>query len=530
MSGCGDGNAPPEKAVVQTSVEVEPSQPEDESTKQAESEVSEEIITVDAEPAEEVAATAPPPHRIMLLARGGPLLVDVRLTIDGQPIGEGIEALIDRVIQAGDTDGDGSSTWSEWRANTEFLKSDLVNMESMQQRTIKNWVESYDENADGRMQRAEVAAWLGRDGGRSASALRVRSRRSYLAQGASQSRLWTILDNDADGRLSSDELGLVAERLLLLDTSDDRIVDQSELASLRDQLSGQSGQRPSYDRQSRRDAAVQLRSSTDARDLDYLLSDLYAPRQQIGPTSFPNRGSLFDALDADEDDELSADELAALVTLPPHLELAIDFGAQPESSATNSPITILQQASEIEQVRRTSANRFVIETQDSRLVVSIHELSQGTDNSQALLSSQISLMVHDRSDTLFECLDGDSNGKLGEREIEHAAHRLREADWSGDGQLDASELPYSLTVAFMRGEAQGERSFYVPRIEPEATSYSDSPPWFLHADLNGDGDISRTEFLGSTEQFQVLDKDLDEFISASEAANSSRTNTTPGMR
>ena len=190
MAGCGDGNPPPQKTVVQKSVEVEPSQPEAESTTQAESEVGEETDLLAAEPAREVVEASPPPHRIMLLARGGPLLVDVRLTIDGQPIGEGIESLINRVMQAGDSDGDGRSTWSEWRANAEFMQGDLVNMESREQRTIKNWIESYDENDDDQIQREEAAAWLGRDGGRSASALRVRSRRSYLAQGASQSRLW----------------------------------------------------------------------------------------------------------------------------------------------------------------------------------------------------------------------------------------------------------------------------------------------------------------------------------------------------
>ena len=47
------------------------------------------------------------PERILLFARGGPLLLDVWLTIDGRPHDEGLASLIERVLSAGDTDGDG---------------------------------------------------------------------------------------------------------------------------------------------------------------------------------------------------------------------------------------------------------------------------------------------------------------------------------------------------------------------------------------------------------------------------------------
>ena len=336
-----------------------------------------------------------------------------------------------------------------------------------------------------------------------------------------------ILDEDRDGRLSGSELDSVAERLLLLDTSDDRIVDQSELASLRDQLGGQSGQTPNYDRQSRRDAAIELRNSNDARDLEYLLSDLYAPRQELGPTSFAHRAKLFETLDSDGNDELDAAELAELITVQPHLELAIDFSATAEVDTETSRISLLHQAEEIERVLQNSGDRIVIETAGSRIVVSAHEVLEGIASSQSLTSSQISLMVHDRNDALFQCLDEDADGKLGEREVAHAANCIRKVDVNSDGQLDVGELSYSLTVAFIRGEAQSERSFYVPQIEPRVMADSHAPPWFSHADLNGDGDISRTEFLGSRNQFQALDTDRDEFISASEAAEFRQSSAVP---
>jgi hypothetical protein len=44
------------------------------------------------------------------------------------------------------------------------------------------------------------------------------------------------------------------------------------------------------------------------------------------------------------------------------------------------------------------------------------------------------------------------------------------------------------------------------------------PTWFTHADLNGDGDVSRREFLGSAAHFNQLDGDQDGYINLAEAA------------
>ncbi len=488
---------------------------------------TEEVPEPDAdesEVAEESAKITPLPERIVLLARGGPLLVDVWLTIDGQPIGEGLESLIDQVILAGDTDGDGRSTWSEWRENEEFLTSELAAIDTIRQRTLKDWVERYDENEDGRMQRGEAAAWLGRDGGRSATPLRIRSRRSYLAGGTRASRLWQILDSDGDGRLAGDEIELAAQRLFLLDTSDDRIVDDAELATLRDQLSSQTGQQSRFRRQSRRDAAIHLRDGDDARELDYVLSDLYAPRQQIGPSSFLNRPELFVALDADGDQSLDADELASMASIEPHLKLAVDFGSESGSESRETQIQVLEQAEQIEPISNSSSTRVVIGSADTRLIISGQDLSGNAAQGPSVQANQVSLMVHDQSDRLFEYLDVDANGKLGEREIVEAADRMRAADANADGQLGGEELPYSLVVAFLRAESPSERSFYVPNVGASAATHDGAPDWFLQADLNGDGDISRTEFLGSEAHFEGLDADRDNFITAEEAAAISEPN------
>ena len=45
----------------------------------------------------------------------------------------------------------------------------------------------------------------------------------------------------------------------------------------------------------------------------------------------------------------------------------------------------------------------------------------------------------------------------------------------------------------------------------------DAPVWFQKMDRNGDGDLSRREFLGSSDIFRAMDRDGDELVSPLEA-------------
>jgi hypothetical protein len=91
-------------------------------------------------------------------------------------------------------------------------------------------------------------------------------------------------------------------------------------------------------------------------------------------------------------------------------------------------------------------------------------------------------------------------------------------DQNGDGQLTNEELPVAIVVAFLRGERPGEQSFYQPETMAVEKRMSEAPAWFAPADFNGDGDVSRREFLGTLEDFTRLDADGDGYIAAQEAA------------
>jgi hypothetical protein len=62
----------------------------------------------------------------------------------------------------------------------------------------------------------------------------------------------------------------------------------------------------------------------------------------------------------------------------------------------------------------------------------------------------------------------------------------------------------------------------VPASPPASAASGLAPPeWFTHADLNSDGEISRREFLGSTDQFSQVDLSRDGYIDAAEAGETS---------
>ena len=65
----------------------------------------------------------------------------------------------------------------------------------------------------------------------------------------------------------------------------------------------------------------------------------------------------------------------------------------------------------------------------------------------------------------------------------------------------------------MHRELAGMRSLYRKEAVPSVTG----PEWFVRMDRNKDSDLTRGEFPGTDEQFQDLDADHDELVSADEA-------------
>jgi len=484
----------------------------------------------------------PLPERILLLTPGGPLVVDVSFTIAGQSHNQAIQALIERVLAAADTDSDGRPTWQEWKDNTEFFQQELDEAANYNMRQIDQWIETYDENYDKQMQPAEAAAWLGRNDTGIARAFAVRSSRSYVAQLASSSRIWQLLDLNYDDVLSEPELQHAPTQFWLLDANDDRTITASELASLRDQLEMADGQLFQTNQSFGRYAAIHLDASFERDSLDPLLSDLYAPRQNLSLNSFPDLPELFAKLDADQNEWLSTHELAKLFHLDPMLKLSIAFNPADDSRG-KATIQVDSHSAEVSLTNQPADDRVVLALGNTRLIISAHNLVAKLDPDsetdiqldQAVQQSQIRLMVHDQCDTLFQELDTNGDRRLGERELQSSSERLLQHDANNDQAITSDELPYPMIVAFIRGEPRGQKSFYIPNGSFPNSIASNSenkktPLWFQQADFNADGDLSRREFLGSDERFSILDQNTDGYIDQEEAAAFEPTQPNPSTK
>jgi Ca2+-binding EF-hand superfamily protein len=461
-------------------------------------------------------------ERIALLTPGGPLIVDVWLTVDGRPHGEAFNERVQVVLDAADTDDDGRPTWNELSENDDYLAGQQPNGPPPSPRQMKMLIEQYDANGDGIVQHSEAASWLGRDMGATPAAFAVRSSRSYSANPRATSRVWQLLDSNRDGELSIEEGERAPEKFMQLDGDDDRIIAPSELATLREQLQADRNRTYGIAAETGRYAALHLVPNFDMDRLEYVLSDLYAPRQRLGPHSFSDLAQLYEPVDVNSDGWLEQLELADLLSIDPHLELVVSMGQEQPSPTPTATLEVRHHVPEVALVARPSPDRTVLRLGTTFLILSAHDLAplqSGNENMDRYVDrSQVRLMVHDEYDALFEELDHNADGRLGEREIFTSADRLRSRDADSDGRLAIDELPYSMIVAFLRGEPANEQSFYLPATMAAANS-ADAPSWFRHADFNGDSDVSRREFLGTLEQFQRLDSNGDTYIDSAEAAD-----------
>ncbi len=456
-------------------------------------------------------------ERLAILTLGGPLLVDVSVTLDGRPHNAVFDEQVKQVLDAADTDKDGRATWKELATNDNYLADGQPNRPPIGANQLKTLIERYDENRDGQVQPREAISWLGRNTETSAHAFEVRSTRAYLPNPRASSRVWQLVDTDRSGGVSKEELAAAPARFWSFDADDDRVITMPELASLREQLEAQNPEmtytRPEVDLH----AAIYLESEKELDRLESVLGSLYSPRQTIGVTSLGEQTELFDSLDVNSDGWLEKQELTEFLKVEPHLKLAIDYTSPASPEKPPATLSVRKRAPEIQLIAQAT-DHIVLSLGGTRLIVSARDVAPGMAAGQSLDRSQIRVMAHDQYDALFGELDANADGRLGEREIDSCSERLMAKDANSDGQLGTDEVSYSMIVAFLRGERANEQSFYIPGTV--ATPLTDKPAstWFVRADFNRDGDISRREFLGSLDQFSQLDTNSDGYIGPDEAA------------
>ena len=149
------------------------------------------------------------------------------------------------------------------------------------------------------------------------------------------------------------------------------------------------------------------------------------------------------------------------------------------------------------------------------------ELQAFLEVADASLGCQIGVTFTDNGQGLFEMLDTNGDGRLSIREMRNAWTRL--SPYASEGIISRSELPrqYALVVGGSTNLNGNVRQLVQPggRVQPAPRGpvTQRGPLWFRKMDVNGDGDVSEREFLGSIEDFRRINTSGDGLISVEEA-------------
>jgi Ca2+-binding EF-hand superfamily protein len=387
--------------------------------------------------------------------------------------------------------------------------------------------------------------------------------------------LFGHLDKDKDGSLSREELLAARNALRPLDINGDDLIAAAELTAensllpLNFRSAGDERPKPANF------PFVLVEPDAPAPALADSILKRY-DRDKDGKLSRNEcqfDKAVFDRLDANHDDRLDSAELAGWKKLPPDMEFlaALEPGARkdilllpdadgkpnrltamlPPSRDGNLRIPLAGRQLEVARGSRGAAARrellkqfdaqagkdgFLAEKQiyqppftfvamlrladrdgDNRL--SRKELADYLEVQEKFLFRTSHLTVVDRGASLFEFIDADHDGRLCPRELQAAWKRLSAWDHDKTGRITRKQVPRQFQLVLSYGQWRADLPAFGPGFAdlPMLRDRSRGPLWFRKMDRNGDGDVSRAEFLGTVEQFRKIDSDDDGLIDVSEA-------------
>jgi Ca2+-binding EF-hand superfamily protein len=472
---------------------------------------------------------------VLLLADAGPVLLRLHVRIDGRPVAAAWGRYLGRLFADLDRDGDGALGKAEAsRAPApDFLHSFLHGTLNLGAAAGTVSFDKLDADGDGRVSRREFAAYYRRIPFDRPRVVVVPDRGKQAALTDAPFRL---LDRDGDGKLSKEELSGAAASLRKVDLNEDEWITPEELLLHR-----------STGAEVREDATPQTTA--------------FMPLEAGGPSEEQVRLVL-----GRYRDKLDAKRLTELIAGPPGLELTVRLGAvgddEPRVEARGQAKTARQTdegllvearglALEVQAGRADASLRglhdfyrqqfeaadaegrgtldrkqvtdvpalaalFTLADRDGDGKLTDKELDDFLDLHALGAGSFATLAITDRSLGLFDLLDEDDDGRLSLRELHTAWDRLRALDRDGDAKLGRDEFPHRLRVRLTPGKAAAPvaaKAKPAPKPAPAR-----GPAWFRKMDRNGDGFVSRREWLGPDELFNKLDTDGDGLLSPEEAA------------
>ena len=509
---------------------------------------------------------------LLYLGVGRPAILRLHLRVNGEPVFANWDVVVrklfdflDRNKSGGLDRVEGGKCPSVQQVN-EFFQGSLTTFTGrVAQPSVP--FDQLDTERDGKITFEEFRAYYKANG--AGPVLLVAN--ATVGQDGAADPVFDLLDANKDGKLSREEL-LAAERLLLpLDIDDDDLVSASEAGvninpNQPRQVAVPDAKAPPpppppmllvprNDGGARRAGQMAMAREVLTR-LDKDKSGKLSPEE----SGFPKEA--FAKLDRNRDGQLDVLELSRWVAGKPEDEFTLNLGngqaairlakgggqraglalenvrlnIQPFNPPTPNVARlknlIVQQFKQADRKTRGFLIKRELDAQANFYMTSIFDMADQNNDGRLTEAEvkkfaglfdgahggQVSLALTSAGQGLFQALDGNGDGQVGVREMRTAFDRLKEFDRDGDDFIGRNEFPQHLNLAVSTALNADNlpRSAFRGVRQPTA-SMGRGPAWFHKMDRNGDGDVSRKEWLGPREEFDRIDADKDGLISAEEA-------------